>query len=242
MAYTVSKQINGRSYLYRVERRRDPETGRVRNRWTYLGRAATADGTGAVAPRPARGSTRQRLIEATERLLERDDAEVTPSTIAAEAGVAHGTFYRHFRDRGAAIEALVVHLRETRGVTDEGLDDDVQTEAAARAGLRAWIVRKLSLVRDRPAFLAGFYRLAASDPKIAAFRAERRDAILAIFGAHLALLAARGFARIDDPAATARVLYTLYDGLYRQLIFDGNPIDDDVTCAATQAVERIVFG
>jgi len=240
MAYTVSKTINGRTYLYRVERQRDVETGRVRNRWTYLGRAAKPDGV-AAAPRTARGSTRQRLIEATERLLERNDGDVTPSAIATEAGVAHGTFYRHFRDRRDALEAVVAHLRATRGAVDEGLDDDVASIEAARSGLRAWLVRKVALARERPEFLAGFYRLAAADAKLAAWRAERRDETLARFSAHLAALVNRGFAQLDDPSATARILYTIYDGLYRQLIVDGNPIDDNVTRAAADAVERVVF-
>ena len=39
VAYKVTKRIGGRAYLYRVESQRDPETGRRRNRWTYLGRA-----------------------------------------------------------------------------------------------------------------------------------------------------------------------------------------------------------
>lgn len=241
MAYTVSKTINGRTYLYRVERQRDTATGRVRNRWTYLGRAAKTEAATAAPPRTARGSTRQRLIEATERLLERNDADVTPSAIATEAGVAHGTFYRHFRDRRDALEALVAHLRATRGPVDEGLDDDVATIEAARAGLRAWLIRKLALARERPEFLAGFYRLAAADAKLAAWRAERRDETLARFGQHLAALVQRGLAQLDDPSATARILYTIYDGLYRQLIVDGNPIDDDVTRAAADAVERLVF-
>jgi AcrR family transcriptional regulator len=243
MAYTVSKTINGRTYLYRVERTRDPESGRVRNRWTYLGRPAPGSDAAPVdaAPRAARGTTRQRLIDATERLLERNDADVTPSAIAAEAGVAHGTFYRHFRDRREALEAVVNHLRATRGAVDEGLDDDVESAEAARAGLRTWLIRKLAIMRERPEFLAGFYRLAAGDAKIAAWRAERRDELLARFGQHLAALVRRGFARLDDPLATARILYTIYDGLYRQLIVDGNPIDDAVTCAAADAVERIVF-
>jgi AcrR family transcriptional regulator len=241
MAYTVSKTINGRTYLYRVERQRDPESGRVRNRWTYLGRAAKTDPAVAVRPRSARGSTRQRLIEATERLLERNSGDVTPSAIASEAGVAHGTFYRHFRDRREAIEAVVVHLRATRGAVDEGLDDDVASLEAARAGLRAWLIRKLALARERPEFLAGFYRLAAADAKLTAWRAERRDETLARFSAHLEALVRRGLAQLDDPSATARILYTIYDGLYRQLIVDGNPIDDNVTRAAADAVERIVF-
>jgi len=244
MAYTVSKTINGRSYLYRVEGYRDPQTGKTRNRWTYLGRAAT-ETRGAVLPaaRPPRGSSRQRLIEATERLLERgDDVAVTPSAIATEAGVAHGTFYRHFRDRSEALEALVAHIRRTQGTTDDEFWVEVSDEHAARAALRAWIVAKLQVMRDRPEFIRGFYRLVASDPKIAAFRDERRAALLSRLRDYLALLNERGFSRLADPAATAHVLHALYDGIYRQHTFDKTPIDDAIVHAAADLVERTVFG
>ena len=181
------------------------------------------------------------MIDAAERLLERDDASVTPSTIATEAGVAHGTFYRHFRDRTAVLEAVVARLRESRGATDEGLDDEVASPAAARAGLRAWMLRKLALVRERPELIRGFYRLVAGDPKLAAFREERRAQILVRFRDHLCAIVNRGYTKLDDPMATARILYTLYDGIYRQRIFDGIAVDDTITRAAADAVERIVF-
>jgi AcrR family transcriptional regulator len=242
MAYTVSKTINGRVYLYRVERQRDPQSGKSRNRWTYLGRAA-GPGASPGQPPARRGATRLRLIEATERLLEGGDSvAVTPSAIAAEAGVAHGTFYRHFRDRTAVLEALVAHIRATRGSFEEGLVDDVASAAEARAALRLWLARKLAAVRERPDFIRGFYRLVASDAKLAAFRDERRSTILARVRDHLIALVERGFAQVDDPAATARILYTVYDGIYRQRVFDATPLDDALVRAAQDAVERIVFG
>jgi AcrR family transcriptional regulator len=242
MAYTVAKTIHGRSYLYSVEGRRDSVTGKVRNRWTYLGRAPA--GAAEVVPpvRTPRGETRRRLIEATERLLERGDrAAVTPSTIATEAGVAHGTFYRHFRDRSAAFAALVDHLRATRGTTDDELRDDVASASEARLALRAWIAGKLRVVRDRPEFIRGFYRLVASDMKVAAYRDERRAQSLSRLRDYLTLLLARGFITIADPGATAHLLYALYDGIYRQSAFDDTTIDDAIVNAACDLVERTIF-
>src|SRR5579875_1893773 len=117
MAYEVTKRIAGRAYRYRVESVRDPETGKRRSRWTYLGRA---EGAAAAAPAPARrrGDARERLLDALERLLEaRDLAGVTADAVAAEAGLAHGTFYRHFRDKRDAFKAALDRLRKRRGPT-----------------------------------------------------------------------------------------------------------------------------
>jgi AcrR family transcriptional regulator len=59
----------------------------------------------------ARGdTTRQRLIDATTALVrEVGYANVTTRSIAAAAGVAEGTLYRHFDDKRALFFAAVLH-------------------------------------------------------------------------------------------------------------------------------------
>ncbi|MFN2461573.1 MAG: TetR family transcriptional regulator, partial [Candidatus Velthaea sp.] len=160
MAYDVIKTINGRDYRYRVQSERDEASGKIRNRWTYVGRVAVE---GAPAGRTASRElkrTRLDLLEAAERLLAAGDARaVTVSAIAAEAHLAHGTFYRYFPDRNAALEALARHIRETRGVPEENLRDDVATLADARAGLRAWVEEKLRAVVHRRGEMRAWYAL-----------------------------------------------------------------------------------
>ncbi len=71
VAYEVIKRVSGRAYRYRVESYRDPETRRVRGKWTYLGRV---EGEGTLSPeRKARPSSRDRLLDAVERLLETNE-------------------------------------------------------------------------------------------------------------------------------------------------------------------------
>ncbi len=84
--------------------------GKVRGRWTYLGRVT---GSGTEPPkRTTRELTRERLLTALEALLERHDyAAVTAAEIAEEAGLAHGTFYRYFRDKGAALREAIERVR-----------------------------------------------------------------------------------------------------------------------------------
>src|ERR1700739_318471 len=97
MAYEVVKTIRGRKYRYVVESYRDVETGKVRNKWRYLGKA---EGEQPPVRRARRDDARVKLLDAAERLLDREAwSDITVRHIAAEAGVAEATFYRYFQSR-----------------------------------------------------------------------------------------------------------------------------------------------
>jgi len=243
MAYDVIKTINGRDYRYRVQSERDAASGKRRNRWTYVGRVA-GERPGARAAAPvSRGGTRLRLLHATEQLLARLDAqEITVDAIAAEAGVAHGTFYRYFKDRIAILEALALHIRATRGSAEENLRDDVATVSAARSGLRAWIDEKLRIALERPDEMRTWFALIASDVRLTAFREERRQATLARMTQHFSVLSERGLASVRDPAAMASALFAMLDGFFRETIVDGHALDEARITAAADVVERAIFG
>ncbi len=71
--------------------------------------------------------TRAALLAAGARLLEAEGPDAATSTaIAAEAGVAVGTFYRYFEDRGALLAALFA----------AALDDVITAVAAALSPAR----------------------------------------------------------------------------------------------------------
>lgn len=241
MAYEVVKTIAGRAYRYAVRSERDPDTGKTRNRWTYLGRVVSEGGSAKV--RVPRRNARLRLLEATEALLAGGEASaVTADAIARAAGVAHGTFYRYFADRSAALRALAQHIRETRGIGDDRLlRDDIESRDAARAGIRAWIVDKLRTARDRRASLRAWHALIASDAQLAAYREERREAVLRRLGEHLAVLCARGYARVADPGSIAANLIALFDGLLRATILENDNLDDARIAAAADIAERAIF-
>lgn len=94
------------------------------------------EGKQALLPAPSFDGPRERLIEAAFRLFSepRGYASVTVSEIAAAAGIAKGSFYRHFPSKEAIFTAVVENLlRETaegfsREVADlggpEGLASD----------------------------------------------------------------------------------------------------------------------
>jgi len=139
MAYEVVKTIRGHAYRYSVESYRDPQTGKARNRWHYLGKAD--DRPAEPRRRRTAAATRLALADALERLLVKTPwDDITATAIASEAGVAEATLYRHFASR-------MEILRECAGRVNEALEerlvrllDVAETSAEERRRLRAWIV------------------------------------------------------------------------------------------------------
>jgi AcrR family transcriptional regulator len=241
MAYEVVKTIGRRQYRYRVQSERDAQTGKVRNRWTYLGRVASEQG--AAKSRPARPNARLRLLAAAQSLLEAGDASaLTVDAIVSVAGVAHGTFYRYFRDRSQALEELARHIRATSGIEEDHLlRDDVISLDAARAAVRRWLVDKLRYAREHRASVRAWHALIASDARLAAYREERREAAFSRLRDHIEVLNARGFARVGDPASTAAGLSALYDGIVRSSILERDRLSDAAIEAAADIAERALF-
>jgi AcrR family transcriptional regulator len=241
MSYEVLKTIGGRQYRYRVQSERDATTGKTRNRWTYVGRV-TEDGE-IRPPRGGRTNARLRLLEGCERLLAAGDAAaVTVSAIAAEAGVAHGTFYRYFKDRSEALEALARHIRATRGTGDDRqLRDDVDSPGAARAGIRTWVDEKLRFAREHRSIYRAWHALIASESRLAAYREEAREQTLARLRDHITALARRGWVDVADPAATAASLVALIDGTCRAAVLERDCLDDARILATADLAERALF-
>src|SRR2546421_13108776 len=98
------------------------------------------------APVSARGAkTRQALVAAARHVFERDGfLEARITDIAAEAGVAAGSFYTYFTSKEDAFAAVMdevneemLHPRLIASAADRG-DPVVQIEAANRAYLAAY--------------------------------------------------------------------------------------------------------
>jgi AcrR family transcriptional regulator len=236
----VTKTIAGRAYRYQVERVRDPATGKRRSRWTYLGRAEAPPAKPAAPRRPSNAP--QRLLDALERLLaDREFGAIATGAIATEAGLAHGTFYRHFRDKRAAMRAALERMRERRGPAIASLHVELATEEEARAGMRAFVTAMLRTPAEHRALLRAIFELSVRDEEIARERRERRAAAVRLLADHFAALAARGFTAVPHPEATAAALLAMIDGLYREAIVEGPALDDARIAAAATIFERAVF-
>jgi AcrR family transcriptional regulator len=124
----------------------------------------------AVPPSRVRARTRTLLLDAAVRLFARQGVGATAiHQIAAEAGVANGTFYNYFRTREEVLEAVSVRLAErlqeeitavSAGVTDAAERMAIATRRFVTQAVRdpvwaAALVRVSTSVSPAQARLAG---------------------------------------------------------------------------------------
>ncbi|HTV01908.1 MAG TPA: TetR family transcriptional regulator [Luteitalea sp.] len=73
---------------------------------------------------------REQLLDATDRVVQRDGPSASMNTIAAEAGITKPILYRHFGDKGGLYRALAARHIET-------LLEQLRTALLTRGGLEA---------------------------------------------------------------------------------------------------------
>ncbi len=177
MAYEVIKRVSGRAYRYRVESYRDPVTRRVRGKWTYLGRV---EGEGTLSPeRKARPSSRDRLLDAVERLLEKHElAAISTGMVASEAGLAYGTFYRHFRDLAHVVREAM--LRESAGLDQKNalFEEPIGDRESERAKLAAWTRESIAAALARPGLFRAWLVTSNHDSAVVSERQKRNDVVV----------------------------------------------------------------
>lgn len=198
LAYEVIKRVSGRAYRYRVESYRDPVTRRVRGKWTYLGRV---EGEGTLSPeRQSRPSSRDRLLDAVERLLQAHDLpSISTGMVASEAGLAYGTFYRHFRDLAHVVrDAMIRGTSNLESMTDL-LGDLSGTRAEERTKLAAWTHETIDAALTRSGLFRAWLVTSNHDPAVAAERQKRFDARVARMAGYIERLQN---ASIADPSSS----------------------------------------
>ena len=221
MAYEVIKRVSGRAYRYRVESFRDPETRRVRGRWTYLGRVDPADA--GLPARPAKPSSRDRLLDAVARLLARSDAEaLSAGSIAREAGVAYGTFYRYFTDRAHAVrETLLRHGPALGDVATRfappPLDRDLE-----RARVAAWLRDTAETARRDRGVVRAWHVYSNADEVVVKARRDAVDAAVDHVAAYLQALREAHVVSIGSSRFAAYALVALAIALGRDAALEEN--------------------
>jgi AcrR family transcriptional regulator len=228
LAYEVIKRVGGRAYRYRVESYRDPETRRVRGKWTYLGRV---EGEGTLSPeRQARPSSRTRLLDALERLLESHElSALSTGMVAHEAGLAYGTFYRYFRDLDNIVrEAMLRHS----SLSDElvaKLDDEVGTADEERARITQLIDGLIAAARERPGLLRAWHVASNQDPAVVSARQQRFDAFVERLGGYIERLNAAGITKVATPQFSAYAFAALMTAVDRECAVEKSFTDEKRT-------------
>ena len=243
MAHDVIKHVGARAYRYRVESFRDPETGRVRARWTYVGRvvdAATSGETRAKRREPTQ--TRERLVDAFERLVERGPATlVTAGSIATEAGLAHGTFYRHFADKRAVLVAALERVRDAIERAAPSFEPPYGSRATERARVRAWVGALCGPVPERVGLLRAWLEAVEGDPSLQARKIERRRERVAVLQTYLAALAEAGIVTDVRPLPLATALLALVDAMFRESVI-ATSADPALAEGVVATFDRAIFG
>ncbi len=214
MAYEVIKRVSGRAYRYRVESFRDPETRRVRGRWTYLGRVDPGDI--GLPQRPAKPSSRDRLLDAVARLLATSDAEgLSAGAIAREAGVAYGTFYRYFTDRAHAVREALLRQGPALGDIATRFGRPPAGRENERARIGAWLQDAADGARRQPGVVRAWHVYSNSDDAVLRARREAVDAAVDQLTTYLDALRAAGVTSISSSRFAAYALVALVIALGR---------------------------
>jgi AcrR family transcriptional regulator len=100
-----------------------------------------------VSSRVAAQDRRASLLEAADRVVQRDGPEASMNVIAAEAGITKPILYRHFGDKGGLYRALAArHIEDLLGRLRAALVTRGGLETRTRATIDAY----LASIEDRP--------------------------------------------------------------------------------------------
>jgi len=185
-----------------------------------------------------RAAARQRLIDATVAVAERDGLEgLTTRAIVAEAGVSAGMFYGHFDSKEALLAAVVEQkTEELTTLVDAELSLGTPVEAVARE-----LIRQLISVRDLQVLAAFRSGTGADDALDAQRRINRR--IVDAFTPFLAATVDAGVVRPGlDADAVVELIDLLLDGLNRRRLLDGFVSSDErVSAVIIAALEQFLL-
>ncbi len=247
MAHEVIKRVGSRAYRYRVERYRDPQTQKARSRWTYLGVVAptAGDGSTATAPQVARrapGDARARLLAAFERLAEREAyAAITAGAVATEAGLAHGTFYRYFRDKRDLFEHAIGRLQDDLARSAPSFAPPYGDREQERLRVRRWLEALFARRADHPGVLRAFYEALENDAALREARDVRRRERIATFATYLSALRAAGSVAPLPEAAVASALLALVEATFRSTAAARGSVDPIAVAGVIAVFDRAIF-
>jgi AcrR family transcriptional regulator len=236
MAYQVTKRVGNRAYRYEVTTHRDPQSGRRKTVWTYLGR----DPQTGEAAGPARSTVRDAVLDALTALLSESGYEgITVDALARRAAISKATFYRHFKDKREAFFALFERTGDRLNPASVfRLEGDADAE-------RAKICEQVRRIATHPPIRNGlaraFVEMQFKDPEIARRWEEFAGFRERLWRDYIESVNRRGIGYGDDPATLAQVLSILAEGVRQLVALRGSTLDDRVVKQLGTVFARIVI-
>jgi AcrR family transcriptional regulator len=240
MPYEVTKHIKGHDYRYHVVSYRDPQSRKVKQSWTYVGRI---DGASGTISRKPHSDTRGRIIAAILQLLDtRDVSHVTIDVIIRTASISRGTFYRYFTDKAAALTAAIESAFSEIRRVPHTLDGPIGTVDAERARLATWIEEILHAAVRSP----GIQRAIQSSPQLRSARREQGElshaAVYEAVLSYVQRLQAAGVIATDNPESLAWGIVAAVNGVFKRVVNDGAATLEPPLFAGTiELISRALF-
>ncbi|WP_084078824.1 TetR/AcrR family transcriptional regulator [Demequina sp. NBRC 110057] len=164
---------------------------------------------------------RDRILEAAAVLfVEQGYAATTTRQISAAVNIKQPSLYYHFPNKAAMLNELLIDTAKPSIAKARELLADEDRDPLAR--LLELIRFDVHLLASGPSNIGALYLLPeTNEPMFGTFQALRQE-LVSTYGALLRRTIAAGRADVDDPAATAALLFSLVEGVILRRADDRN--------------------
>jgi AcrR family transcriptional regulator len=139
--------------------------------------------------------------------------------VASEAGLAYGTFYRHFSDLAHVVRDAMVRETANLEKLNERFAEPIDDAATERAKLVAWVREAIAAVLLRPGLFRAWHVTSNHDWAVVAERQRRFEANVEQMARYLERLQAAGAAK-STPAFAAYAIIALVGAATREAAID----------------------
>ncbi|WP_062461330.1 TetR/AcrR family transcriptional regulator [Demequina soli] len=204
------------------------------------------DTTSPIADAPRRSRPhgkepvgRDRILDAAARLfVEQGYAATTTRQISAAVDIKQPSLYYHFPNKAAMLKELLIET--TRPSIEKARELLAEASGDPLEQLLALIRFDVHLLASGPSNIGALYLLPeTNEPLFGTFQALRQE-LVGAYGALLRRAIAAGRADVDDPAATAALLFSLVEGVILRRADDPRLDAEAVADGIEQATVRIL--
>jgi AcrR family transcriptional regulator len=161
------------------------------------------------------------LLDAVDRLLADHDPEsLSAGTIAREAGVAYGTFYRYFSDRAHAVREALLRRGPALGDVASLVATLPGSKDEERRRVAEWVRSAAETAHREHGLVRAWHMYSNADDAVVRSRQESVEAAADGIAAYLEGLRAAGLSEIGAPRFAAYAIAALVVALGRDVAIE----------------------